>query len=301
MRYFRLQVLAVFVFLLNSAFSQIVFCPPGAVWTAYFRNTIFSTSTVNSSIVYSGDSISGSDTIKILTHSKFFKMCNSFSSLRSFIRKRGDTVFLWNKFTLNTWQVLFNYGCTAGGGWSTTYSVPGITGSKTLSVTVDSVGSSLQNGFQLKRLFVTVNSFKDTITERYGSGFLFNFSGRYNCDGDIFMGSLCYSDNQFGTKYFSNYQSCVYINPTEIEEKSLEGTVGVSPNPVGSSFQLTGISPDTPVLLRISDQMGKVILSEEVYLNQKIDLSFLDPGLFILTYYYNDKSNSWKLIKAGND
>src|SRR4051812_30063800 len=184
----------------SFGFCQVVFFPPGALWTASYKNSIFSQSYSSSSIAYIGDTIVAPDTLKMLSHSKFFTMCNTFSPLRTFIRQKGDTIFMKNRFTQNQWEILFNFACTNGQGWVTTYTVPA--GSKSYSITVDSSDILMENGFSLRRLFVTYYTsyggpafpMQSIICEKYGWGFLFQYTKNVSCDGDFFCGSLSYSD-----------------------------------------------------------------------------------------------------------
>ena len=212
---------------------------------------------------------------------------------------------MYNRFTAYNWQVLFNFACNIGQGWTTTYTVNNSsTPIRTLSVTVDSIKTIIENGFSLKRMFVSLaNSYmsNDSITERYGWGYLFKYMGRTNsCDGDFLMGTILYSDSAFGVKSFSA-PNCNPSNPSGMETEGYSPQLQVLPNPFIRCIYLSadGIASDMPV--EIIDQFGKVIFADEVRIPGYVDLPNAAPGLYMLRYKIDNHLRTSKLIRLASD
>src|SRR5436190_22830140 len=83
-----------------SLHSQVEFCPPGARWSAInAQSHWYPGATYNSSIVYVGDSISGTDTLKMLEHSNFYDECNYSTKRTTLIKQKGDTILMKSYWT----------------------------------------------------------------------------------------------------------------------------------------------------------------------------------------------------------
>lgn len=283
----RTVTLTLLLFFIAELQAQVVFCPLGAAWTAYYRNTIFSESTANSSLIYVADSIVGSDTLKVLYHSRFYNQCNKGSFDKTLVKQKGDTIFFTNRYTQNTWQIWVNYACAVGQSWTTTYTIQSTSPIKTYTYTVDSTDYVTENGFVLKRLWAHyTNSFNApwqvpiTIYERYGFGFPFQYQGRTSaCDGDFFMGSLCYGDTEFGTKFFSQLP-CTLQNLTDITDIKTQSNFQILPNPSMGLLRVSGGSKETQ--LEILDVVGKLVLQKVIVPNEEVDLRQLADGVYFL-------------------
>lgn len=268
------------------AASQVVFCPPGAKWTADFTNGMWSTSILNSSISYSGDSIIGTDTLKVLTHNKFFNQCNN-GSVSTLLKQKGDTIFIKNRHTQDTWQTLFNFACSPGQGWTFTYTLQTLP-AQTYSFTVDSSTTIIENGLSLRRQFLSSQSTfapsytaHTVVTERYAWGFLFQFQGRISaCDGDGFINDLCYSDNEFGTKLFSALP-CDYQNPSGVLELEQRQKFQAFPVPCKDILVLANIKQGA--IVSLMDLTGRLVLKKQLDSKQEIDLSELQSGIYFLS------------------
>jgi hypothetical protein len=282
--------------------SQIVFCPPGAEWHYLFSwmgTNPLPGSIFNETIKYVGDSIDCVDTLKILSHKRFFLHCSP-PVTKTVIKQKGDTVFFKNSETQNTWQILYNFAALPGHSWVTTvsqsYSSPA-----TFTFNVNSVQQVNVNGFNLKNLFVNVNASTNAImgsiqiTERYGSsGFLFNYEdgNASTCDAEYFNQRLCYQDSSFGIKQFSN-KPCDYfvldyvgINETRLNELS----IGVFPNPFKDVISIKATSSSEFMIFELSSRL--------VFQNRlnaglnEINTSGLKAGVYLIQV--KNEENVWR-------
>jgi hypothetical protein len=161
-------------FLLNKIQAQTVFCPLGAEWHYLFNFLGFLPgNSINENIKYTGDTLEGSDNVKILTHTRFFLQCSPVVN-KTLIKQKGDTVFFKNSRTLNGWQILYNFAALPGQSWTTSV-LQNDSSVSTFTYSVDSVKQISVNGFSLKNLYVTKAGFsffpavQIQITERFGS------------------------------------------------------------------------------------------------------------------------------------
>jgi hypothetical protein len=285
-----------FLFQFETIPAQVVFCPPGAEWRATFTESIWSQSLDNSSIIYSGDSIVGQDTFKILRQNKFYGQCNTFHPFVTLIKQKGDTVFFKNVYTSQVWQIMYNYDCLPGQGWTTSY-VPDGGGVRTYTFMVDSVNSISINQTPLRQLFVTykyqynlgVQTYTASIKERLGWGFLFTYRNNSGaCDGDNFVQTLCYSDSTFGEYKLSEYP-CNYSNPTGIKIANtslLE--LQIFPNPVQN---LLVINSNVKYSYKLTDLIGLHLNIESTATDHQTQFDFqpLPRGIYFLKVFEKDK------------
>jgi hypothetical protein len=281
--------------------QQIKFCHPGAFWNYSFVNIpawggIYSYS--NEQIVYTGDSIALGDTIKFLSHKKYYSTCyNSQQTLikRTLIKQKGDTIFFRNAITNNSWQILINFATPVGGSWQTTYNKAN--GSPaTFSFTVDSIKQVLENGYSLKRLYTQLGMF----TERFGChNFMFpyySFAG--GCDGLWFADFLCYTDQSFGTKQFTD-KACSYsgqINVNGLSDHSGEDLWQISPNP-GNSVFLISSSAELSYNYQVYSASGELLNSGQALKVLELDLKDSAPGLYYVVLREGSNSLCLKLVK----
>ncbi|PBQ31228.1 hypothetical protein CNR22_05430 [Sphingobacteriaceae bacterium] len=285
--------------------SQLVFCPPGAEWHYYFN--WFNGGKINEHVKYVGDSLDGSDTLKILSHKRLLLGCSPLMS-KTLIKQKGDTIFFKNSQTQNGWQVLYNFAATTGQSWKTTVD-NGNTFVITYTFTVDSVKQVLVNGSSLKRLYVKEKAIfssqsytwntTTSVTERLGcDNFLFNFRP-YNfgwCDADYFAERLCYKDNSFGLLKFTD-KSCDYSIPVGISEQSQNAKLRVYPNPV-QDFLLVDLESAYEVASIITDISGRPLRKIKLDKNSKIDISDLSKGIYFLSIFEGTEKNfTTKFIK----
>jgi len=313
----KLFPIFLFITLIQQSLGQVVFCPPGAEWHYSFQKVAFWTPPirwVNEQIKYVRDSVIDNATVKVLDHKRFFKKDDQFSVgvQGTVIKQKGDTILFRNKTTDHKWQILYNYAALPGQSWQNTITVqpaywtpsPTAPYTNTYTITVDSVKNVMVNSFNLKRLYVKFSAIiykqgwtlalnTDTvyIDERMGcSQYLFNYFNKMmsNEDRTYFNGFLCYGDNDFGTKQFTE-KSCNYSDALSVEENKNENFgIQIYPNPSDKCFTIrsendliTGKSA-----LTIKDLSGKEV--KQVLINDlntesyKVDVSDIEEGVYLL-------------------
>ena len=297
----KLLLLSLTLILIFQSKSQVVFCPPGAEWHSLFSGAIFFPgNTFNEQIKYTGDSIEGLDTIKILSHNRFFMTCGPYTNA-TLIKQKGDTIFFKNKFSQNTWQILYNYATPVNQSWQTTLTT--LSQTKTVTYTVQAIGTTTVNGLSLKQMTVSSSDWGGTvITERFGSNaFLFNFISRSlsSCDGDMFIEFLCYKDNSFGAKQFGE-KACDYYtrNSVGLEKYNQPDILTVFPNPTNDHINIQATSTlfsNKNITLRLLNIAGvevlnKLVSEEDLKASKiKLDLSNFEKGIYFLGIFSDGK------------
>lgn len=235
------KLLLLFLFLQVSSKAQtpVTFCPPGAEWHYLFNWAGYNPGTkINEKIKYTGDSIIGTDTVKVLAHKRFFLGCSNIVSM-TLLKQKGDTVYFKNSQTQNSWQILYNFATPSGQSWATTLLLGNNTPA-TFTFNVTNVQQVIQNNFSLKELAVTItnnaNGYTPSINikERLGSsGFLFhymNFTFGF-CDADYFAERLCYQDSTFGLIQYTD-KPCNFSNLVGLGNSyNFKNSIALFPNP----------------------------------------------------------------------
>ncbi len=279
------------------SFSQVKFCPPGAEWHYLFNsyNLSPSPSYENEMIKYTGDSIIGLDTLKVLIHKRFFWRYNSSYAGPTLIKQKGDTIFMRNKFTQDAWQILYNFAAIPGQGWSIIINNPT---PKTYSFTVTSVTNTIINGQMLKILEITGSGLISLqVTERLGSsGFLFPFIKGSVSDGDYLSKSLCYRDDAFGELKYTEFP-CDYSNPVGLNELNNSGAAEIFPNPFSSELTFKNLNKG---IIKLITSDGKEVLSVNIddgICNQAINTESLPCGFYYAKIYSGSSFITKKLQK----
>lgn len=290
----------IFIFLLIIEFdaqAQVVFCPPGAEWHYLFNGTIFFPGTTyNETIKYSGDTIEGTDTVKILSHIRFFTACGKWPYPRvTYIKQKADTIYFKNSFTQGTWQVLFNFAALPGQSWHSTIQLSS-TVTQTYTTTVNSVSTVTINGYTLKQLHISNSGawFGGLITERFGGNlFLFNFSYRTpsSCDGDWLLENLCYTDSVFGTHQFGEHD-CGYstVNLNGLFESETGSGFRIYPVPAANQFNLELNRSVKNLSLHMMNAFGQIFFIPYNELENgkfEVDVSKLESGIYFLKLLEN--------------
>jgi hypothetical protein len=291
-----------------KAQAQVVFCPPGAEWHYLFNGTIFFPgNTYNETIKYTGDTIDGIDTVKILSHVRFFMACGLWPYPRvTYIKQKADTIYFKNSLTSGTWQVLFNFAALPGQSWHTTLKTSS-TGSQTFTTTVNSISTITVNGFALKQLNVSNTGAWSggIITERFGGNlFLFNFSYRTigSCDGDWLLENLCYTDSVFGTHQYGEH-GCWYstVNVNGLFEGETISDIRIYPNPSANQINLEFNRSVKNLSLQVMNAFGQIFyLPNNEFENGKfeVEVSKLESGIYFLKLFENDQLvGTHKIIK----
>lgn len=279
-------------------FSQVVFCPPGAEWHYLFiqNNLSPQPSFVNETITYTGDSVLANETVKVLKHARFFNEYNEMDIGQTFIKQKGDTVFMKNACTSNQWQILFNFAAMVGQSWTNSFGPI-----NNYQITVDSIKNISVNGFNLKHLYCGPR----VIAERIGNyHYLFDYSGTLS-DGDYVYQFLCYRDNSFGLKQFTS-KPCDYSNSVGIEEAmDPQLSLKVYPNPVQGNLNLQWLNVGSEPEFKLSDVFGRLVWAKKVNSNDSeisIDMAPIAQGIYFLSVYQNNKLiQNQKIIKILNN
>lgn len=301
-------VICFFFFFQSSLEAQVVFCAKGAEWNYLFNGSIFSPgNTYNETIKYEGDTIDGQDTVKILSHNRFYLACGSYVWPRqTLLKQKADTIFFKNSLTSGTWQILYNFAALPGQSWTTT-TQKGYTITETFTTTVNSVTTVTINGLALKQLNVSSTSkwYSPVITERLGSSlFLFNLSLGHvsSCDGDWLLENLCYRDSTFGLLQYGEH-SCYYytVNSTGIFKEEMQLNFEMYPVPANELINLNFNRVLKNPEIQISDIQGRLISKQTINKSTdcySIDISELKSGLYYLNMFENGKwIGSNKLVK----
>lgn len=289
-------LLIIFMLFMSYTFrAQAVFCAPGAEWRYLFIR--FAGPNPVYTMKYTGDSIEGADTLKIIRYAAFFKRGVGDCSFNVLIRQRGDTVFMRNCHTLDSWQVLYNFSATPGQHWITTVKDSNSYGSYPLithTVVVNAVSTVTINGMSLKKLFVSycynspstgAQCESAEIVERIGcTSYLFNYYAPPPAvtDFDILWKPLCYKDNVLGIVNFEQ-NGCNYY--TGISKNELSGNpIQIYPNPASEqlSIYLSSASSDEfqVVLTDLSGREVKRAILQSA--KNEVELQNLENGLYLL-------------------
>ena len=311
MRKFLLTLAALLLIKTATAQSPVVFCPPGAEWSYSFVLFIANYYVYPEKVTYVGDSIIGQDTVKKLSHYYFFKEQNyPNGDCITLIKQKGDTIFMSSKLTLNTWQILYNFAAQPGQVWTTAinYMTSAVSGPSVIcSVVVDSVGSTIVNGFNLKVLYVKSyqqgypNGTVLKIVERFGaSTFLFNYDNlTWETDAEALLGPLCYTDNSFGSIQYTD-KPCNYTDVAGIKTNKMNDlNIAAYPNPTKDKITLNYLANyQQPSKVIISNTQGEQVLSlDQLYKSQEIDLSSLKSGIYFMKIESESNQQVLQIIK----
>lgn len=151
-----MKKLLLLFFLFNSFIkAQVGFCPKGAQWHYLFSHWV--PSGLKNKTITSGNTIvQNGDTIKVLYHDFFFVAYNNGTIGYTYIKQKGDTVFMKNTCTNNQWQVLYNFAAAPGQSWYNTFT----SGNYVIqfTVTVNSVNLVQFSNKLVRQLNVTYQS-----------------------------------------------------------------------------------------------------------------------------------------------
>ena len=276
-------ILTVLSFLsIFSNFSQ-TWCDAGASWKySHFNFAIEGYTEIN----YIGDTVINGQSVQLLD-----KHINAYDFISSqyididlgeeFTYESNGVVYLWYN---NDWDTLYNFNADIGESWRMAKQPFLNACDSNSTLTVTATGNKLINGITLKYLVVDFNfpfGYSDTIVEKIG--FISSYMLPYDiCDGalDAHEGGAfrCYQDNNFSTYKPHFSEDCDFI--VGIEENTIERDIVLVPNPAASHIEIMGdLSGNIECIL--TDINGKLwaVIKE----NNKIDVSHLPKGLYILT------------------
>ncbi|PWK19761.1 T9SS type A sorting domain-containing protein [Xanthomarina spongicola] len=108
----------------------------------------------------------------------------------------------------------------------------------------------------------------------------------FDNDGDIDIATIGYQDNRL--KWIENE-----LNLLSIPAIELSSDVSIYPNPTSNRINFKGITEKTNV--SVYDILGKKIISQSINVNQALDVSKLQNGIYILRL--DDLNSSFKFVK----
>lgn len=297
------HLLILFVFLVFGQLrSQVVFCPPGAEWKYIFRPGVGNYA-YYANMHYLRDSLLNAETVKVLGYGHFFKVTVGDRCSNVLLKQNGDTIFMRNCNTRNTWQVLYNFAATAGQSWTTTLIDSMASGTHvpfTHTITVNTVTTVVMNNMTLKKLLVsycytspytgTVQCDAAEIIERIGcTTYLFNYTHKMNVsDPDGMSDFLCYTDNTFGTSQFSQ-KGCNYDVGIAENKAAIENVV-LYPQPAGDRLHVvfSEHAAGLDYALQVTDLLGRAVPNARLQLSGaagELDLSTLPKGIYFLRFF----------------
>ena len=211
----------------------------------------------------------------------------------------GDTVFYWNDDQFFT---LFNFGATIGDQWIIGVTNPLSVGpcSDTSRVEVVNTGTVTINSVNYRTItLATLDSssigLSGVFVERFGflddnQPFL-PFPRTMNCDGAIveydIVSFKCFEDDALPLHNPSGEDCEYFLTHLNISEHSTTKTA-VYPNPFHDFIEVRELVGGT---LTVYNAAGNVVVSTSSSSHEKIDLSYLENGVYILAF--SDDSGSF--------
>ncbi|MFZ9575903.1 MAG: T9SS type A sorting domain-containing protein [Bacteroidia bacterium] len=301
----KIIIILVGILSIKSIAQQVSFCPPGAEWHYSFTEFYPSNGYINETIKHTSNLIQGTDTLKLLTHTKFFTRLNSPPTFTTLIKQKGDTIYMKNVKTNDQWQILYNFAAQVNQSWTNTFYV-GTSTTITYTTLVTAIGTKQIGSKTVKELTVNyTNSYGSNyshsglITEFYGSNrFLFNYIARHISDGDYFAGFLCYTDSVIGTTQFTD-KPCDYSNITDLEHTDIfDALVSVFPNPTKDKVNLKFNSSLNSYDISIHNLVGEnIYFTNYISDHHEIDFNFLQKGVYFLNLREGNKQKTIKIVK----
>jgi hypothetical protein len=296
----KIYLFALLLLFFKNITSQVVFCPPGAEWSYTWNDGLltFPPGTYNTKVKYIGDTTIAGDQVKKLSHEYLAFECVQLSSFcdPTYIKQKGDTIFMLNTCTSGNWQILYNFAASPGDSWTNSLLV---SSSGTLTagytITVQSVNTVTVNFTPLKELTLaylfkwgnTNFFYSGKATERIGGDkYLFHFWNKLYTDCSYFSGFLCYKDSAFGQIQFNGFTNCDYANPLGVGENyTTENHVSIFPNPSSDFVEFKTDFLGSHPKIEFSDLSGRIVKQVIVDKSNSIDIRALEAGLYILSAF----------------
>ncbi len=213
-----------------------------------------------------------------------------------------DSVFVFNAYSLNKWQLLYDFGASAGQSWQLEFKSqhPSFHDTTSWTIHVDSADLKLINGINLRRLYVTYSStmfnYHGVVLERIGDvRYMLNFPDFHMeslCDGcPHLMGLLCYQDSTFSLYQPDSLKSCDYVFYGVENYAESYPAFSVYPNPAMDILNISCAKPLVGVWqIELYDALGKRVLKETrngLGNLWQLNTAGLDAGI----YYYTLSSD----------
>ena len=110
----------------------------------------------------------------------------------------------------------------------------------------------------------------------------------FDQDGDQDIASISYQVPADGVYWFENL-----LETLNVPENELADIISIYPNPTSNRINFKGITEKTNV--SVYDILGKKIISQSINVNQALDVSKLQNGIYILRL--DDLNSSFKFVK----
>ncbi len=284
--------------LVNNLSSQHFTSNNGTTWH-YEKRYAFSGNIDYFKITIAEDTVINSITCKKLVRNSA-PACADRTTNFEYIYEDDSVVYFYD-FERGEFQTLYNFNTLVNNSWEIIITTP-MEDNDTITVKVNSIGTTTINGFDLKTLNVTYianyydnYSFDSKII--YGIGdtvYMFRLKPKLSlaCDIDLADGLRCYDDTYFGSYSSGIRASCTY---TGIINKAVDRTdAELYPMPANDFIKIKGIDYSEITSIELSDISGhqlKKITTEE------ISLSGILPGIyFIKIQLKNNKEVFEKII-----
>jgi hypothetical protein len=279
----------------------VVFCPPGAKWNYNWSYSFspFPQAAYNDQIVYTGDTLIGLDTVKKLQHSYFSFECLGVLCNPTYLKQKGDTVFIWNPCTLGGWQILYNFAAMPGSGWQNIIKHSPISSlTCTYNIIVNSVQTVTINSIPLKQVTASYQFVRsgtlgstsiETITERLGSSrYLFNFRNYIFTDCNYISRNLCYTDSSFGLLQYTQFP-CNFANPVVIDEyRTTTNNLNIFPNPGSEEIEFGSEFKTGHYNIEFTDLSGRIVKQAGLDNKGQLNIRDLEEGLYFVTVFSSD-------------
>lgn len=228
----------------------------------------------------------------------------------------GDSVFFYD-YSFAEFQLLYDFDASAGDYWY--YKFPGtdfINDIDSIKTIVDSTDFVVINSISLKRLFVHYEPngmeqdwmFDDftsmsnsTIIEFIGDEK--HFINTYTLDGwqseyPMFPLLRCFDDlTPIGHYETGVVDSCEWINSLEINENfNYNSNLIIFPNPVQNEINFLGFDLENSEIVVYSID-GKEVLHEQMLGGNKVDVSTLQSGAYLVKLVVDNTTYTAKFVK----
>ncbi len=288
---------------LPNLYSQ-EFAPEGATWY-YSKHYAFSGEIGYYRIEASGDTLLNGKNCRILNHNGS-PSCNFYSD--AYYVYEEDSVVWFYVPQIDSFQILYDLRAQKDSSWTVIYSSDPLNELDTVNVIVDSVSYMNINGMKLKRLHLHhvalhgnqggVNYGK-TLIEKIGD--LYYLISFYSldiiCDGDFSAGLRCYEDPEIGFYSTGIADSCTYTNDYDaVEPAGEENDITLLPNPATDRIVIESDSYQL-LFLTLYDLSGRNLGNYSVYQQAEIDLSHLQPGIYLIRFRDKAQLNFVEMIQ----
>ncbi len=160
---------------------------------------------------------------------------------------------------------------------------------KFIDINVDSVGTMSIDGVSFFGQYITGPNISSFIIPRIGDIKNLFLIEQGLCDGIYSTKLRCYSDSDYDIKVTTDPDCDIISNTTEDNVE----LISIQPNPTNNSFKIIGLQKSTHY--KIVDNQGKQISSGTAAANQSIDVSYLQAGLYIISF--DDMKRNLKFVK----